>query len=931
MQNDSILDRLGIDEQTYGEILTTPPLFAETLLQSPMNPSEPLVLRPYQWDIMADLSRRKVLRMGRRCVWEHDQVMTSGGYRSAGELFAQRQALDRAIFPTNPQPIYTVTEQHTIQHTSNWDISDNGKVPTMRVEVGAFRRATVSMDHPFLVTTRTGTHWVEAQHLEPGMRVAVLDHLSDGLTFEPVTGLRPFGTVQTYDLHVPGTESFIGNDGIVQHNTGKTVTLGAIALYEAFTSKNKEVMLVTAYDSQIETLFNLMHRMAIDAPLIKNSVARTRRKPHEIWFKNDSVIFGQVASPSVRGKCLVEGTMVWMGDGSWKPIEHVEAGDIVVTLDMETHRPVKTEVRARIDNGYAEVHYLHNASARELVGTKEHPVLTPHGWVPLGNLKTRRTHEHGSDFVAMVNVFGQRLWSRAYDVGQYAGEAHVYDLDVPPHRNFIAMHPRELDYQAFEKTQLSYGGYVVHNSANVLIIDEADYVDQDLLLADIWPIATSFKDTKVVLSSTPTGRREFFWRISTYKSRPQYNFSEHHIPSTSSPEWTPEQEALAREITTKQQFSREYLAEFGEEAEGVFKHSDIDASLAIYGYDDVKQHSKNFYSLGVDWNEPQNGVQAIILEYLNEPDTVTYWSMDALDDHGKKVANKTRREHKKFRVFWSGTIDAEDYDQLKAVDWILEIMRKFRLDYASFDYGHGYTNYQLLRKCIDRGFNVEGKALPKRLNGMLEKMESVNFGSKQEIIDVSTNETSTAKKKNYMVKLAQRVVENRHLIIPAFRVVGELPDGTEERKIVENDERKLVGQMRQYQIERIGATGEIYGTSGVDHKLDAMLLSLYGYGQLNEEFQNWMPGSTARTAPSILQPAIVSAKLLRQHRQMQQHQQVQHTTGPDGRQVHDWGNHPGGDPPESENTGPFSLSTRRRNSRLSMRNVNGFNHTRRTK
>jgi hypothetical protein len=47
---------------------------------------------------------------------------------------------------------------------------------------------------------------------------------------------------------------------------------------------------------------------------------------------------------------------------------------------------------------------------------------------------------------------------------------------------------------------------------------------------------------------------------------------------------------------------------------------------------------------------------------------------------------------------------------------------------------------------------------------------------------------------------------------------------------MEDDEHGLVGQMRNYMIERIGKTGEIYGVaSGLDHRLDAFMLATHAY------------------------------------------------------------------------------------------------------
>ena len=47
--------------------------------------------------------------------------------------------------------------------------------------------------------------------------------------------------------------------------TGKTVTLAIEAIWKAYTHNNREVLLVAGYDSQVQTIFNLIFRMARDA------------------------------------------------------------------------------------------------------------------------------------------------------------------------------------------------------------------------------------------------------------------------------------------------------------------------------------------------------------------------------------------------------------------------------------------------------------------------------------------------------------------------------------------------------------------------------------------------------------------------------------------------------------------------------------------
>jgi hypothetical protein len=49
---------------------------------------------------------------------------------------------------------------------------------------------------------------------------------------------------------------------------------------------------------------------------------------------------------------------------------------------------------------------------------------------------------------------------------------------------------------------------------------------------------------------------------------------------------------------------------------------------------------------------------------------------------------------------------------------------------------------------------------------------------------------------------------------------------------VEDEEQKLIGQMRGYIIDRVGRHGEVYSSTvreGLDHRLDAFMLGIYAY------------------------------------------------------------------------------------------------------
>ena len=163
-----------------------------------------------------------------------------------------------------------------------------------------------------------------------------------------------------------------------------------------------------------------------------------------------------------------------------------------------------------------------------------------------------------------------------------------------------------------------------------IYLDECDYLDDDSLNA-IMPLYVTRKDTSLMVSSTPSGKRSWFFMWCTNKD---LGWEEFYHPSSHSPAWLSIKDCKAkglplaestefqcRSICTPDQYDREYDANFGEESDGVFKHGHINECIHRYKYSDLKVDPDNKYVLGVDWNGSATGTQIVMLEFITEPAT----------------------------------------------------------------------------------------------------------------------------------------------------------------------------------------------------------------------------------------------------------------------------------------------------------------------
>ena len=697
--------------------------------------------------------------------------------------------------------------------------------------------------------------------------------------------------------------------------TGKSVSLAVEAIWKAFTNAHREVLLVAGYDSQVGTLFNLMNRMVKDSPEVKKSISNTRMRPYEIHFKNGSIIMGYVGNNSVRGKCIPGYTQIIMSDLECKPANKIKVGDKVLSYATENGKegPREGEVTKIFNNGVKDIYELESTTDRIIHLTDNHKIMTlGRGWTELKDLKTQENEDNKADFVAVIHPDGMPYWCRVKRLKR-VGKAKTYDFTVETEHNLVAFNPLDGGKSGYEVNEIHSGGFLIHNSADDIYIDEIDSIPNDYLLEAVIPISTTHKHTSLTISGTPSGRREYFYNISKNKDLPAFDFREHHIPSMESPEWTPQQEEFQRSITTKSQFEREYNATFGSAAEGVFKNKFIDQNLYVYNYKDLKYDPDNHYILGVDWNESMFGVQAVVLEYVQKPSLLLPYNDGKFKDENGKFIDLI--EHNNFlRVYYADNIDAEDYTNVGAVQFIIELMKKIDFTFCAFDKGHGEANYEILRLTLDSGkyVSTNGEIISAGgMKHMLEKTMSVDMGGTFELLDPVTKEVKKALTKNVMVKNAQMLNENGNLVIPAMDKNG---------KVMEDEEGRLVGQMRNYIVERIGKTGEIYGSSaGEDHRLDAFMLAIHAFMVNNSIFHK-------RDADFIAEEVADSPamKVIPGFRSNLENKNITpQISNLNGMTVRNYGNWTGpGEPPESE---------WKESPRLKLIRQPGFKHSKRSK
>jgi len=322
--------------------------------------------------------------------------------------------------------------------------------------------------------------------------------------------------------------------------------------------------------------------------------------------------------------------------------------------------------------------------------------------------------------------------------------------------------------------------------AHEIYLDEADLLtDEDL--ESIMAILASRPDCKFWASSTPTGDRRHFFNWSVAKD---LGFKEFHFISAESPAWTKDVDEFFRGTYSDMGYLHEFLAEFGEEMAGVFRNTDINKSLHKYDYAECFYNSLCKYAIGCDWNK-NTGTHIVVTECFVNPDGYVFY----------KVVEKS-------------IIEKHEFTQLRAVEVILDLYRKWHADYLYVDAGYGEVQVEMLKKY----------GLQNPNSGIEKKIKGIEMGGNIIIRDPRTGEEIKKPAKAFMVNIAARQLQDGRCILPR--------DEDTSRILNEDDMGANIGliqQMRNFKVTKYSPRGMPTYSQDYEHTLVAWMLSILAF------------------------------------------------------------------------------------------------------
>jgi len=324
--------------------------------------------------------------------------------------------------------------------------------------------------------------------------------------------------------------------------------------------------------------------------------------------------------------------------------------------------------------------------------------------------------------------------------------------------------------------------------ADFIILDEMDYLSTEDI-ESVVALMMEHSEVRILASSTPSGRREYFYSFCEERM----DFKQFYYPSMANPAWGPKMEAELRQFyKTEIGWQHEILAEFGEAATGVFQHKYIHAAKDEYKYKDMTPQNGWSYSIGIDWNDAENGTKLCVVGW--DP------------------------KYEIFRIVDKTTVQKHGWTQLSAIDELIKLNRLWQPDYIYVDEGYGATQIEVIKS-----FGLEAVRRDDehaRIDEKLKNVVGINFSSNVETFDPVTSEPIKKKMKPFMVENAVRRFEQQQL------------------KFSEYDD-VLMDQLGGFMIAKISASGmPVYEAMNGDHDLDALMMALLAFQMELSEFTN---------------------------------------------------------------------------------------------
>lgn len=318
------------------------------------------------------------------------------------------------------------------------------------------------------------------------------------------------------------------------------------------------------------------------------------------------------------------------------------------------------------------------------------------------------------------------------------------------------------------------GANVRGQRADFLYLDEVDYMnEQDI--NTVLAIALEDPDRiEIFASSTPSGKREHFYRWCTNK---ELGWKEFHFPSSVNPSWSKQTEQEFRESLSELAYIQEIEAEFGEEQAGVYNKAYLDESYTFamkngfIEYAAIPYQKQGPRAIGIDWDVVQATPTFVGVEWWPE------W--------------------KKFRVFLRVQMPKVQFTLDNAVNELIRLHALWDFDYLVVDRGFGEMQVETLKKY----------AVNHPEANLAGRIFAHTFSDKINVRDPHTHQNEKKPLKPFAVKCTVVSLERQALVLN--------PGDNQMRR-----------QLESYRVVSVSSDGRPVYTNQNEHMVDGLNLAM---------------------------------------------------------------------------------------------------------
>ena len=208
-----------------------------------------------------------IIKHSTNCVTGDTLLYTDKGLKTFDEVIEENDidTSQREIEKPNTNGLKIINRYGEIEEPSH--LMYNGVRDTYEIKMDNGNKIKATKEHPLMVVNTIGEfEWkkvndiVEGDYIvglrDSGLSTKTKLSEDEKYTFNKVTSKEYYGKEKTYDLHVPGTHSFIAN-GIINHNSGKTSSaLGLIQELLPYTEKDERIAFFTESTAIFNQVYN---------------------------------------------------------------------------------------------------------------------------------------------------------------------------------------------------------------------------------------------------------------------------------------------------------------------------------------------------------------------------------------------------------------------------------------------------------------------------------------------------------------------------------------------------------------------------------------------------------------------------------------------------------------------------------------------------